>query len=255
MYNFGNDTLRAFQRVDYSKLLSLRLNRDFQRNQGYKIRYNNADVHLSFPNGMTCVSFSIPKLLFDGNNMELAGINETIEAVDIISELLGVDFSEFGTSRLDITTNILSSIKARTYSEHLKNPSYLTSCTIKKNGVYYHTAERLADSCRVLLLYNKEDCLRFESRLIGKHKLGKNASDLFRDQLKHEPLVSELLKESFYINSTYYLHDLLMSMDPMKQRDKKKVKEESKEIFSELKSALDANLKYTLPAQFIRSVC
>jgi hypothetical protein len=251
MYKYGYDTFRTFQREDHTRSLSLRFNREFERNKGYKISYNNADIHLSFPNGMTCVSFSIPKLLFGGNNMELADINEAIEAIDVMSELLGLDFSEFGISRLDTAINIVSSIKAKFLSEHLKNPAYFKGSTLKRNGVYYHTAKCLSDSARVLLFYNKENCVRIEARLMSKHKLGIHASDLFKSQLKHEALVSELLKESFYVNSTYYLYDLVMSANPEKQKSKK-VKEESKVIFSELKSSLDANLQYTLPSQFLR---
>lgn len=251
MYKYGYDTLKAFQREDHSRRLSLRLNREFKRNKSYKYSHNNADIRLSFPNGMTCVSFSFPKLLFGGNNLELAGINEAIEAVDVMSELLGLDFSEFGTSRLDVTNNVISSIKAKTFAEHLRQPPYFKSSTLKRNGVYYHTAKRLADSGRVVLFYNKEEYVRIETRLIGKPELGIHASDLFRNHLKHEPLVSELLKESFYVNSTYYLYDLIMSANPEKQTGKK-VKEESKVIFSELKSSLDANLQYTLPSQFLR---
>ncbi|MBJ6119497.1 hypothetical protein JAO76_14910 [Pontibacter sp. BT310] len=199
---------------------------------------------------MTIVSFSIPKLLFNGCNIELAGINETLEAVGLMAEILGIDFSKFHNSRLDITTNIKSSIRASAYVKHLKNPPYFKGCNLKKKGIYYHTAAELKDSARVLSLYDKEDLLRIEARLFSKAELGQSANYLFKRHLKHEALVSELTKESFYVNSVYYLNDLVQSAIP-----KCKIKAESIGVYEELRSSLDSNLRYTLPDNLLRNVC
>jgi hypothetical protein len=253
MYKMGYDTLKAYYKQDLCRFLSKRLQQDFKYNTENVFIYNGVKVYLTFISSasvkQTSVSFSIPTLLY-GCNTELADVNEVIEAVELMSDILNLEFKQFDISRLDITANLRCSVKAQELQKYLQKPTYFKGSTVVEDTLYCHTADSFKKSGRVIAFYQKDanlrdDLIRAEARFFSRYKDGISASDLIDRFLKHNASVSDLMKESFYINSIYYLYKLIKSAFPRKIKDP-----EQQAIIEELNTSLETNLKYSLPNGF-----
>lgn len=206
----GFDRITAYTREDLSEQIISRLNLKFAPKKGWVyIHQNGAEIHFKFKyQGMTSISFSIPKLL-NGRNFVPSGNKEVNKAVNLISEIIGFDFRTFSISRLDIVSNFKSLGDTSLYRSFLQKPLWFKGMTVTYNDIYFHSAQELSKSSRVLVFSNKGEVVRIEARLIRK---GHNsANNLLKRYLGHIALISEFLKETFYENIIIYFYNLVKS--------------------------------------------
>ncbi|QHT67397.1 hypothetical protein GXP67_12515 [Rhodocytophaga rosea] len=201
----GYDTIKAHIAGNHYDEIKLKINLQYiNRERHYIFTYNKSDLIFSFAHGITSIRFSIPKLIH-GDNFKVAGIEEAKQALVIISGLTGLDFSQFRITRLHLTTNIHTEYSTRKFAVHLKKPSYFKGEMHLQNGFYFHTNQDIRRSARVILFYKKkEEYIRIESKFENRHQTHNSVGASIRHFLRHEPLVSEIIKESFYLNCINY---------------------------------------------------
>jgi hypothetical protein len=197
----GIDSVKFYDRENYyyhiREILPL-IKLGKSNNYLYK-HHNNVKIIFSFLHGMTTISFSVPKLIY-GNNFKLAGRKELHQAITIVSNLIKLDIKQFYISRTDITSDFKSQFTAIQHSSLICNPSRFKGKNEWESGYYYHIHKDFKLSTRVVLVYQKQDKVRFEVKIMSCKGVKTTASSHIKRFFKHEPQVSELLKEDFYRN-------------------------------------------------------
>lgn len=197
----GIDTVKFFTLGNYYLHIVRRLPLVMLKGK-YRYMYrhhNDAKIIFSFRNGSTTVSFSVPKLLY-GDNYRLGGRKEIFQSFTVANDLIGLDLREFRITRLDITSDFSSSYSAVQHKGLVSNPTKFKWISEFDWGYYYQINSDIVRSTRSVIVYQKNDKVRFEVKFQSRRQSKTTASGLIKRFIKHEAEGKELLKESFYYN-------------------------------------------------------
>lgn len=178
--------------------------------------YNGDDIHhytMKVGNGVLKIDYktnlsitiqcTLPDILY-GNNYHLVNIEEAARAIDLITQSTGLDFESYFLCRIDMTAMLDLPFDLMSLSKVVRSPKHHSRLYVKEKGIGYATGKEGSEKRdRQLVFYNKvhqenaNGVVRVEARLKSGSKIKEN--------LKHDCLISELTKDSFYQNCALYL--------------------------------------------------